>query len=420
MSGSIWDVAEQDYQKINPFDAAEKEYSKNEQEFVTDEQVERDIDRAKARSLSRGAETIIGLPGNILSFASSLFGKEQNILPTSDKLKKASEKLTGGYTAPQNEFEEKGDEFVSDVASMALPGSNSYSIARNIGIPVVGALAKEGVKYIGGDDKESSYAKMGLMIGLDLLAQRQGGAKKFSGNLFRKAEEAIPKGVSIDAKRLENSLNLLEKELKMGGSRPSTPKALEKISEIRKDIKNGKVDARTLASYRPSINETINEMGGFDWKVPAQIKSKTIENLNKVKGETIKTLEQYGEKFNPEYLKMSRAANESWAAIENSNKISKFLQNKVGYTPKSSAAQALFSYSPKLLNVGAAVASPLTLATTATLTGGYEGIKILNRVMNSPTLAKYYGNVIKGALAGDVPLVTTNLKALDQALSESE
>ncbi len=385
---------------------------------IEDENFEqREIERGQAQALSRAAETALGGPGDIASFITGLFGEEQSLLPTSKKLREVSENLSQGYTKPKNQFEEDVGELISDFTSMALPGSGHYSFARNIGIPVVGNLIKQGLRYSNADDKKQAYGKVGTMVALDLLSRRSGGSKAYVNSLYKKADESIPKGLSIDAIGLEKSLNNLEKTLSQGGSKPTTKKSLEKIFEIKKDIKNNKIDAKNLAAYRPSINEAIEELGGFQLEVPKKLKPLAIRNLNQVKGEIIKTLEQYGEKFNPEFLKYNRAANESYAAIQNSNKIANLLHDKIPYAPKSKAVQALFSYAPYAGAAALSTVSPLTAAGATTGFAGYQAFKVLHRVMNSPTLRKYYNNVLKEASAGNVPAATKNLKALDHNLS---
>lgn len=390
------------------------------QNFSTPEEDEKEIERAQAQLTSRGLETILGAPGDIVSFVSGLFGAEQNILPTSSSLRDFSEAKSLGYTKPQTEFEEDIGELTSDIASMALPGGSSYSLAKNIGIPVIGSLVKQGIKYAKGDDTDQAYGKVGAMLALDLMANKTGGAKKFAGSLFRKAEEAVPKGVSVNASELERSLNALENQLSSGGSRPTTKKALEKALEIKNEIKNGKIDVKRLAAYRPSINEAIEEMGGFNLELPKKLKPVAIRNLNLVKNEVVKTLNQYGEKFNPEFLKYNKSANEAWAVYENSNKIANFLRDKVSYSPKSKAVMNLFSLAPVAGVTALGSLSPA--AATGALTGAslYQSYKILERVRKSPTLRKYYGNVVKEAAARNAPQATKNLKALDHILLTQE
>lgn len=389
-----------------------------ESAFESEEETQKNIERSQAMALSRAGEAVLGAPGDIASFVSSLFGQEQNILPTSKTLRGLSEKATRGFTKPKTEFEETAGELVSDIASMALPGSGHYSFARNIGIPIVGTLVKEGLKYLDTGEKAQSYGKVGTMVALDLLSRSSGGARKFAGSLFQQAEEAIPKGLSIDATGLEKSLNNLEKELSKGGIRPTTKKALEKAAEIKNEIKNGKIDAKRLAAYRPSINEAIDELGGFQVEVPKKLKPTTIRNLNQVKNEVIKTLDQYGEKFNPQFFQLHHSANEAWAAYQQSNKIANFIRDKVGFAPKSKAMMALFSLAPKGAIVGLTALSPAAAGGAAVGATAYQGYKILDRVMKSPTLRKYYLNSLKEAAAGNAAATAKNLKGLELNLEK--
>jgi hypothetical protein len=393
---------------------------KKQQQFPTPEEEEREYDRAQAQLTSRGLESFVGVPGDIASFLTGLFGKEQNLLPTSKKLREFSEKASLGYTKPKNEFEEKMGELASDVGSMAFPGGGQYKFARNIGIPVIGSLAKEGLGYLNASEKGKAYGKTGTMIFLDLISRRSGGIKAYVGSLFKKAEESIPKGVSINATGLQKSLDSLEKTLSAGGSRPTTKKSLEKLGEIRKEIQNGKIDAKRLAAYRPAINEAITELGGFQAEIPAKLKPQTIENLNKVKREVIKTLDQYGEKFNPEYLNYSRPANEAYAALQKSNTIANFIQKKTGYVPKSKAVQDLFSYGPTIAAAVGTALNPVAAAGSLGVLGAYQGFKVLHRMKNSPTLRKYYIETLKNAVKRNAPQTIKNLRQLDKLSLDQE
>lgn len=402
------------------FRPKKQERNFSEDEFMSDEEFESNIQRAQGRSLSRIGETVLGAPGDIASFISSLFGKEQNILPTSGQLKNVSEKITRGYTKPETEFEKGFDEFTSDVATFALPGSGHYSLARNIGIPIVGNLVKQGLKYGNSDEKTQAYSKLGTMVALDLISRRSGGIKKYINNLWNDAEASVPKGVSIDAKSLEKSLDNLEKSLTAGGKKPSTSKSLEKILEIKGEIKNGKIPLQRLVPFRKSINEVIDEMGGFSHEVPFRYRPQAKYNLNQVKSKVIDSVNEYADKFNPELAKKWRDANEAWAAYSQSNKVANFLQKKLPFIPKSQAVQTLFSYSP---TVGIAAVSKMSLpiaGATAASAGAYQGYKILDRVVRSPLLRKYYAGVVKNASAGNVPQTSKNLKALDNYFEKEE
>lgn len=405
--------------KKNSFPPSFKLRESNTFPFEGENDLDREIERNIAQQTSRMGEAIIGAPGNIWSFAKSIFGfDEETNLPTSKSLREKSEELSQGYTKPKNEFEERIGEVQQDIASFLVPGSRQYSMFRNIGIPIVANLAKEGVN-IAGSEKLGESAKVGLMIGLDLMSQRKGGAKKFAGSLFEQMDEKIPKGRSISTKNLIPNLNELEKELSQGGSKPSTVKALEKIKELKRDSEGGKIDLRNLAAYRPAINEAIDDLGGFEYIMKPKQKQKIINNLQKVKKEVIKSVEEYADNFDPELLKLSRNANEAWAVYENSNKIGKFLEKYFGKKALGLGVKTLLGIGAPSLGAGI-FGIGITAAATPILASGYQGIKILNRVKNSPTLRKYYADVLKSALIGNVSQTSRSLKALDKELEEEE
>lgn len=392
----------------------EKKISPELFEGESEEETQRNIERSQARSLSRIGETVLGAPGDIASLVSTLFGEEKKTLPTSKELKGLSEKASFGYTKPQTEFEKTADEFVSDTAAMALPGSGKYNFIRNIGIPLVGSLVKEGLKYNNAEEKTQAYSKMGSMVALDLISRRSGGIKKHISDLWEKAEKVTPKGVSVNASGLEKSLDKLEKSLTAGGKQPSTMKSLEKIGEIRNEIKNGKIPLDRLIPFRKSINAVIDEMGGFSYEVPFKYRPQAKFNLNQVKSNVINTVNEYAEKFNPELGKAWKNANEASAAYSQSNKIANFIQKKIPYVPKSEAVLKLFSYAPLAGAASLAKMSVPGAAAAGLATSGYQTFKILNRMKNSKVLRKYYSNVLKNAAAGNVPQTTKNLKALDE------
>lgn len=445
MNSSPFDIAEQMYKKRNldqietpnfnrnsesvnlsPFDKAEKLYA-NKMPEEGENDLEREIERNIAQGTSRMGEAALGAPGDLMSLIKNYItylpigGILGELAPTSSKLREVSEKATGGYTKPKTEFEEKGGEILQDITSMLMPGSANYSMLRNIGIPIVANLAKEGAKEYGAD-KFGDASKIGLMVGLDLIANRQGmggGAKKYASGLFSQMEKEVPKGVSIKAENLEKYLNAVEKEMSLGGSKPSTEKALAKLNEIKGKVKNGKISLEELVKTRPAINEIIDDLGGFEYMFKPKIKERIINNMQKVKGAVIKATDEYGEKFNPKFLKLSRSANEAYAAYENSNRIGQFLNKHFG-------SKALGNGVKSLLGIGAPGLGTAMIGAKATaiggvpLTGAYQGYKIFKRMQDSPTLRKYYGNILKGSIAGNVESVSRDLKALDQALKEDE
>lgn len=385
--------------------------------FEGENDLDREIERSIAQGTSRIGESILGLPGDLSNFVRGLFGDESETnLPTSKSLREKSEKYSLGYTKPKTDFEERGGELLQDIASFMLPGSGKYNFVRNIGIPVVANLAKEGIKY-SGNEKLGEAAKIGTMVVLDLMSLRNGGAKKYAGELFNQSEKLIPEGTALKSPTFEKSLLNLEKSLSSGGSAPSKEKALKKVSEIQSKMNNGEIEVKELIDFRKSINEIKSELGGFEVQLPKHIKKKAIANLDLVKNEVVKSLDEYGSKFNPEFHKLNRSANESWAAYENSDRIANFIKKNVSKAIKSTAVKTLFGLSGVGVYMYPAAAAKLG-ASAIPLYAAHESYKVLHQVMKSPTLRKYYGNILKGAASGNASQVSKNIKALDKEFEE--
>jgi hypothetical protein len=384
--------------------------------------LEREIERNIAQQTARMGEAAIGLPGDVWSFAKSLLGFDpETNLPTSEKLREFTEQASQGYLEPQNEFESRVGELQQDITSMMTPGSNVYSLARNIGIPVVANLVKEGINIAGGD-KIGTGAKIGTMIILDLISQRRGGAKKYASKLFEEGDKLVPKGEKAFLPHFETYLKTLEKTMESGGSRPSTSEPLKKIRELLERSKNGEIEVRELMDFRQAINEIKDSMGGYNVEVPPKIKRKIIFNLDQVKGEVIKGLDEYGKLKNPKFRELNKAANESWAAIEQSDKMATFIKKTVKDSIKNPGVKHILGLGGAGYGIvahGATIAKASAVAAIP-LYAGYQTYKVLHQIIKSPTLRRYYGNVLKGAASGNASQVLINAKALDKELEEED
>jgi hypothetical protein len=388
--------------------------------FENENDLDREIERNEARLTSRTIETIAGLPGDLLSFVAHISG-EKPILPTSGDIQKKTEKLSKGYLSPKNELEKTSDKLIKDIASFSIgPGAG---FTKNLGIPLAGTAVEESLKGLGASDETASYSKMGTMLMLDLARIRRsagGSAKDFASNLFSKAEKSIPEGTKIKVPDLEDALMKLESEFQSGGGRPSVKSALEKIHEIRSQIKDNQISAKWLLDNRQAINEVIKEGGGFGVILPKDIKQKIHINLNKVKKNSIDALIDYGKKENPEFLKYYEPANEAYAVNQKADAISNFLQKHFGNYLTNSVAKSLFGGAGAIGAgvLGGAKALGITAATAGTAFPLYQAGKLLYKVVNSPTLRKYYSQIIEGATKGNVSEVAQNLQKLEKGLKQ--
>lgn len=416
-------IQQPEIQQEDPFakwktkkESPEEQYKK-ESELIWEDSgdMERGEERGRAQGTSRLLESTLGTPGNIQSLIKGITGFQVGTqLPTSEDLQSFSEKATLGYTKPETEFEKKAGEVVSDIGAMALPGGTGYSTLRNIGIPLAGFLAKEGLESAGVGEGGSNAAKTAIMVGLDLISayknKGRGGAKNYASELWKEGEANIPKGVSVKSENLAAELNALKTELMKGGSSPEIGPAVTKINELLKASKKGTIPVDELIAFRKKINKLVEARGGFKYGTDYKIQQDAVNNLNKVKDKVIGQLDQYG-KINPEFGVPYKAANEVYNVYHTSNSIKNFLKSKFGSYLKHPALHMLFSGTVGL-GSGSAMATGLALP--------YQGLKLLYRVYKSPSLAKLYGGVLKGAIANNVSETAKNLSALKNELQEEE
>lgn len=396
--------------------------------FEGENDLDREIERSQARTTSRIAETVLGAPGDISNFITSLFGLPKSPIGhlSSDVLKKGSEKVTLGYTKPQNEFEEKIDEVAERFGSMALPGSWGYGFARNLGIPIAGTLAKEGIKSKYGE-KAGTFAELGTMLFLDILGGRisKGGSKTYAKNLFTARNKTIPEGALTDSSELKNSLESLKKELKKGGIATSDKPALSKIEEIiEKMSPNNTISVEELPKFQTKINEAILEGGGFEIQVPKPVKEKIVKNLNDVKSKVIDSLSRYGEVQNPEFLDLHQKANRAFSVYEKSNKLTNFFRKHFGNKITSPLLKTLLGLGTTAAAGTGALLSPaitgLAGGAAGSALGLYQAFKLGYRVVKSPELRRHYLEVIKNASSNNVAKTEKSLKALDKVLKEKQ
>lgn len=384
---------------------------KKESEMIWDqgEDLEREAERGTAQATSRVLESALGTPGNIQSMVKGITGLQLGTqLPTSSDIKEFSEKATRGYTKPKSKFEEKGGEVLSDITAMAMPGGSSYGILRNIGIPIAGFLAKEGLENAGIGETGSQAAKIALMMGLDLASayksKGHGGAKKYAAELWKEGENNIPKGVSLKTEKLNTSLNELKEQIMKGGTSGTEGPAITKINELLQAGQKGKIGVDELVKFRTKINKLIDAQGGFDFGTHPSVRQGSVRYLNQVKDKVIDYLNEYG-KINPKFGVPYKQGNEAYAVYHASNGFSKFMHKYFGDYLKSPALHGLFG-------AGAKAAAGAFFP--------YQGIKLLYRVYKSPVLAELYGNVVKGALQNNVAETAKNLEQLKKGLEKEK
>lgn len=385
------------------------------------------VGRGAGRTVARATEAVLGLPGDVRDFVQGLgqkglsyiigeekaakageFGKKvqsftgAGLLPTSREIREnVTQYLTKEGLEPQTPGEEVYDEFIGDLATLALPIKAKIPFARAIGTAVFGNLGKEMVKELGIGEKGQTATKLGIMLIYGALGR--GGARNYVSDLHKEAAELIPKDATIDGRKLITNLDKMQSILKKGGITPSKSPTLslsrQLINKIQKS--GGELPVDELPAFRRSINEMR-----FD----KNLNPKARFHLNRFDDVVSNQLLEYG-KENPAFLNKYRAANLGSAGLAQSNKIAQAISKKVDITRLSPDT---------LLLLGLHMPNPGLLAGIGVTAIGAKGAQIAKRLTTNKVLQKYYTNVVKSSLEGNTATMVRNVEGLDREMRKTE
>lgn len=411
---------------------------------------ETDVDflkRNASQHAARTAEVIVGLPGNTKRAVTEMRKMVPNLLglpdlgelekkmfgepekgswnelyatpPTSNELRekvtpKVAEKLglEKDYFEPRSEGEKWAGELNQDIISSLLPGTGRFNLLKNIGGPILANLSKSGLKYIGLSDENAEKAKLGIMFTTSLASQSN--PAQFARDRIAQAKSMIPNGMTVFTNNFRNELNTLRTRLNRGLGVPSKSKTIQGINELELQIdNNGRIPMQNLMQARDDINQWISEAGG--WDIPADVREPTLVNLNRLKRNIIDTIDNNLTTRLPQVGEMYRTGYEAAAVTHQSNAVSNFIQKNYGKKVASAATKVVF---PALVTGGAVL--PKTAIGTAALLPAYKTGQILYRVYNSPTLARYYRDVITASLQSNAPAMVYSMQKFDKAMKEEE
>jgi hypothetical protein len=394
------------------------------------------IGRQAGRTGARVAETVLGAPRALGEFGESLIPEERvkklagkvglrepvekgfefakkyapyKLFPESSDVREFNKFLFGKKIEPRNESEQKADNLVSDFAALALPFPGSKLKLLKPGLLAAGGnIASEIVGRMGGDEKEKTYAKLGTFLLGSLINPKS--AEKLRNDLYSQARAKIPEGATVASKRLEDSVNHLEKALKKGGIAGSDKEALQKIADIRAEMQGAQIPVDSLERLKVKINES--KAGIFkqlEGNKPG-IKS-AKRNLDMVGKSVDDALKDYGHQ-NPEWEAFYRPANEVHGAIEQSKRVRNYI-GKIGKKYGYHIVLPLFGIG-HLAGPGRTLGGiAASMAAGTALVGAGE---ISARIIKSPTLRKHYMNLVNSALKEDAIATELNLRKLSEEL----
>jgi len=404
------------------------------EEQAPEESLGSNIGRQIGRGTARVAETALGAPRAFGDFLEGLVPEKaikagaekvglgqgvENLLentkrfspyklfPKSEDIREnITKNLFGKKLEPQNEWERKADDLVSDFTALALPFPGmKLKFLKPALLALGGTAVSEGIGQLGGSEKEKQYGKIGAIVLGSMINPK--GAENLAKGLYADARAARPADAKIAANKLSNSVDAFEKQLIKGDpNTPSKSKSFSLIKNIKSKIKNGEIDVEELEQFKRDINEARSSLYD-DFKSDKVGRKSAKRNLDTVSKYIDNTLTEYG-KTNPEWEAAYRPANEVYGAIAQSKKTRNwmFRNAKIIGFPTLAAELGLYASG----GIGAA------LGGAALGAGALGSGELIARIMKSPTLRKYYTNAVTGALKEDAVLVHENLKKLSQSI----
>ncbi len=394
------------------------------------------VGRQLGRSASRVAETALGAPRAFGEFLEGLVPEKALVkgaekiglgegastllkatkkyapykaFPTSEQVKDVSKFLFGKKIQPQNQIESKADEVLSDFAALALPLPGAkLKLLKPALLSLGGNVASEIVGKMGGSEKEQIYTKLGTMFAGSLI--NPGGAKKLAADLYTKARNARAPTSTVAATNLKKQIEGFRTQLSKGGTSGSKTQSLKKLDEIEGAIRHGQVEVEELEKFKQSINEARSGLyEEFKSNKPGMKAARA--NLDRVSKIVDETLKDYG-KINPEWESYYRPANEVFGSIAQSNKARDFISRKLGKISPHLAGP-LFGIAQEGSSALAGLGAKAAVGGAA-----LETSALLHRILNSPTLRKYYYGVIQNAVKEDAVAMRENLRKLEEELGE--
>ncbi len=409
----------------------------------------KDIPRKQYGIAARVGETILGAPEDIrkgfgtlldmtLGNASEyLTGKKQpelreflknppvygalsGKLPTSEDVKEnVTKPLSKAITGDENILEPKSEpeKFVQEatktLTQLSLPGGGASTWAQRTALAFAGETAKEATKYLGFDPSKQEIAKLAT-LGITSLAQI-GNAPQFARQYFQQQRNAIPRGVRFNAQPMQQRLNQIRNsEWFRVGDPASTRAARALVDDVEGLVNNGTVGARDAMRMREVINEAAENLGAF--AVDRRHRGAHAGHVNEVRDALIHGMEQtLGHQY-PNWWGEYQNANAVFGITRRSSALGDFIASNYAKPLVSEAGKVLFG---NAIAKGGAGVAKLALATGAIATGA-KAIELTNRIMRSPTLRRYYQDVVAQAGRQDAAAMSKALSKFDEESAKEE
>ena len=386
-----------------------------------------ELGRHIARTGSRVAESVLGLPSDILQTAQlGARGLEKGAskirekiglsplktqekpkgLPGSEELRDISTKIFGEVVTPQDKKESFIDDIVSDASVLAIPVKGKIPFMRSIGTALAGNLGAKGAEQLGFGEKGQTAAKIGAFF-LSGLAGK-GNVKKYWNQQYKLAEEAVPSRARLDANKLDRKLDHLRADLRKGGIETPSQKFVEKpLNDLQKIIVDGELKVEDAVKAKQKINEL--RAGLFDEVKGKQGQKYARTKINDISHFLDETLEKYG-KENPTFLKHYKAGNEAYGGFQQSKRVGNWINRNIPFGRLGKTGLIILE----------GIFKPASLKATLPAAAAFKGGELFTRMFKNKTLRRYYGNLIKDAINENKSGFLRNLKGMEKEIEKNE
>jgi len=376
------------------------------------------LQTGKREALGHGARALEGFFGGVTSFFNALSPDleleeetgeverhKAKPLPSTKEFREFTKGKTGKYLEPKSEFTKGSQEILEDIGSaFSTPFMGFW---KSLLLPVGGQAVKQVIKKSGGGEIAQEVGKQGFMLISSIGSL--GNAPKVARDAMNQTERMIPQGVRFSAQPTEQALNRIKNSpwYRTGRTSNKSP-AMDEIARIEQKIQNGTIDAHDAMQLRRDINEARKKLGAWFQPDKPPNKKQALKYLDEVDDALFRSMENYGSRVRPDWLKNYKSANEAFKITERSRVLSDFIAEH---------AKPLQSQTAKILFHMGAASGGLSIPTVGALAGtglaATKAIQITNRMIRSPILRNHYLDVIKHAAAGNSAAMNKSLQKFD-------
>lgn len=386
--------------------------------------------RHATRTGSRISETVLGFPGDVVQFGKFLseklpkgpefLQKEPNFIqragkkglesiPSSQDLKEMTSYLSSGFTDPKSAEEELGDDITSLATSLLIPSKDPIkfkSLLSSLGMATVAKGARKGAEQLGAGEVGKAATELGTLFLTGLIGKKT--ADKFVSDQFKQARSKIPQGTMIETKQLVNDLDKVGEDLFKGISTSTKREVGSAVNELKLKAAGGAMPVDELVQSYHDLNERINSKKLFD-ELSTSERKILKHRYDQFKDKLSQSIENYG-RNNPEFFDQWKKANQSYATIAQSKKVSNFLQKNIGNLPKHLAGTLLLE---------TLMGYPKVAAGTLAGAGAVKTGELLYRIAKSPKLREHYLNILRESGNENLPAVIKNINEIDKGLKNN-